>query len=67
MKRYDDFMLPSGALTTHVAEFGESWKTNIECNDGELTTGLHVDACAMGTVYIEEAKSQCAVLRTGEC
>jgi len=66
LRRADDLTLPSSIVTTNVAEFGDAWKTNFYCNHGELTTGLHVDACAMGSTYIVYAQQQCAVLKEGK-
>ena len=61
LNQLDDFTLPNKVTSLNVAEFGNSWKTGVTCDDDIANTGMAVDACVLATHYQEYATGVCEV------
>uniref|UniRef100_H2ZP85 VWFD domain-containing protein n=1 Tax=Ciona savignyi TaxID=51511 RepID=H2ZP85_CIOSA len=65
LNQADDYRTPTSAITINVAEFGNSWKTDISCSSNQVSTGISVDACVIATSYLTHANVMCSVLKLG--
>uniref|UniRef100_H2ZP84 VWFD domain-containing protein n=1 Tax=Ciona savignyi TaxID=51511 RepID=H2ZP84_CIOSA len=63
LNQADDYRTPTSAITINVAEFGNSWKTDISCSSNQVSTGISVDACVIATSYLTHANVMCSVLK----
>lgn len=67
LNQADDFLLPSGVTTVSVSDFGNAWRTNVNCDlKGELASGVSIDACTQSSTYLFFAKTICSGLSKGE-